>query len=1156
MRCPACGAENSDIARFCGTCGGRLTQACPHCAAPVSLAASFCTTCGGALPARSAAELEEPERAALAAERRRVSVLFADLENFTGLTESLDPEAVRSIQSRYFEIARSAVAAYGDTIEKFIGDAVVAVWGAPVAHEDDAERAVRAALQLVEGVPAGGASVGAALVARAAVATGDAAVTIGAQGQGIVTGDVINTAARLQSAAPAGGVLVDERTRSAFSPDSPLSFGAPTSLQLKGKRQSVSASMVTIGQGQTASAGHSGAFVGREIELRELLGLVDTVVTERRSRMVSLVGIAGIGKSRLTWELRRALRERAAVIEWSTGRARAYGDGIVFAAVRDIVRQRCGIGERDDLELARRQLSSTLAALIPDPDEREWVEPRLDVLLDSADAAGFEREELFGAWRRFFEHLSEQAPTVLVFEDLHWADAGLLDFLEHLGSWAREHQLLIVTLARPELLDRRPTWGAALRAFTTIRLEPLTDDAMGALLETRAKGISRKAERHILDRAGGVPLYAVELVRMLIDREQLVAGPSGYRLATELGASDIPDSLHGILAARIDALPVAERSLLLDAAVLGSSFSTDALAAVSGLGSAELRRRVSALLQRELLAHDDDLRTPDRRTLTFVQELVRELAYRTISRAERATMHLAAAGHFESVGGGELVERVAGHLAAAYEADPEAPGATATASRARELTRRAARRALAVHAPGRAVELLDRALGMAPGDADERAALLEEAAEAARLAGRLDLAEHHLRELMASFADGAPGDQDRWRAQLSNVLLMAHHNAEALAELEAAVSASEGHDGTDVRSPELAGQLARALLLDGRSADASRWAAVARDAALRAGQPAVATDALVTRGTARFAAGDESAGIADLEAAVDEARANDLLATQLRARNNLAWLTVSDDPHATLRVAAEGTELARRMGLGDWLVQMADLGCLAARETGDWDWALATYADLEEEPIPTAYRIDLAASIGVIRVLRGTPDPLAPLTTLEPIDPATDRQDLASIDHARAWEAFVRGDLAAASAHAEAAVASSLGAERHHAAALRARSRLWDGDSSGLQSTLAELDGVRVHGRAADAARISLRAGLAALSGDADATDRYAAAIEAWRALSLPLGMALTLAERARFTGARDDGEAARLLRDLGATGLAGALERMATPVARAMPGT
>jgi class 3 adenylate cyclase len=474
MRCPACGAENSDIARFCGSCGGRLTQACPHCAAPVSLAASFCTTCGGALPARSAADLEEPERAALAAERRRVSVLFADLENFTGLTESLDPEAVRSIQSRYFEIARSAVAAYGGTIEKFIGDAVVAVWGAPVAHEDDAERAVRAALQLVEGVPAGGASAGVSLVARAAVATGDAAVTIGAQGQGIVTGDVINTAARLQSAAPAGGVLVDEPTRNAFSPDSPLSFEAPAPLQLKGKRRSVSASRVTIGDRQAGAAGHSGAFVGRDAELRELVGLVEAVVAERRSRMVSLLGIAGIGKSRLTWELRRALRERQAAVEWSTGRARAYGDGIVFAAVRDIVRQRCGIGERDDLELARRQLSSTLAALIPDPDEREWVEPRLDILLDSADAAGFEREELFGAWRRFFEHLSERAPTVLVFEDLHWADAGLLDFLEHLGSWAREHQLLIVTLARPELLDRRPTWGAALRAFTTIRLEPLT----------------------------------------------------------------------------------------------------------------------------------------------------------------------------------------------------------------------------------------------------------------------------------------------------------------------------------------------------------------------------------------------------------------------------------------------------------------------------------------------------------------------------------------------------------------------------------------------------------------------------------------------------------------------------------------------------------
>ncbi|MEO8511010.1 MAG: AAA family ATPase [Chloroflexota bacterium] len=1156
MRCPACEAENSDLSRFCGSCGSRLTETCPHCTAPVSRAASFCTTCGGALPARRSEEADERNRA-LSSERRRVSVLFADLVNFTGLAESLDPEEVRAIQSRYFEAARSAIATFGGTIEKFIGDAVVAVWGAPLAHEDDAERAVRAALRLVEMVPRAASVAGPRLAARAAVATGEAAVTIGAEGQGIVSGDIVNIAARLQSAAPSGGVLVDERTRTGFGPESPVTFGPGQALQLKGKASAVEAFEASLSERPSngRSAAHTGAFVGRSGEIRDLISLFDAAAGERRSRTASVLGIAGIGKSRLAWELQLALRSRPQPVAWYAGRARAYGDGIVFAAVRDIVRARCGIVEQEDAEVARRQLAATLRELVRDAEECAWIEPRLAVLLESGDAPGFEREELFTAWRRFLEGVSDRAATVLVFEDLHWADAGLLDFIEHLASWTRQHPILIMTLARPELLDRRPTWGAGQRAWTTVRLDRLNDDPMRTLIEARAHGIPGRALSHILDRAGGVPLYAVELVRMLIDRGQLVPSADHFRLARPLDPSDVPDSLHGILAARIDALPAPDRSLLMSAAVLGTSFTSAALSAVSGLDAGELARRVSTLVQRELLARDGELQAADRRRFTFVQDLVRELAYRTIARADRAAMHLAVARHLDSLDGAELVERVASHLASAYEANPTDPAVEASVERARELFRHAARRALAVHSPDRALVVLERALTMAPGDA-ERRLLLEEAASAARLSGRLEVAEHHLRTLLGKEGEaGEAGDdqRDRHRAQLASVLLMAHHNAEALGELESAVGAATSLAAGDPEpsTTELIAQLARATLLVGRNEDAVQWADRARAAATRHGMRAVSVDALVTRGTARFRLGLEEAGLTDLRAAVEDAHAADLLATELRARNNLAWLTVSDDPRLTFRIAADGGELAAQMGLADWAVQMADVGCLAALDTGDWDWALATYDRFEEELIPTAYRIDLASSISIIRILRGAPQPLAALEALEPIDPATDPQDLASIDFARAWAAFIGGDMETAASLAATAASRSLGAEQHRELVLAARARLWARDPAGLTAALEAIEQLSIGGRAVDAARTTLMAGLAALGGDAAASIMYEAASARWRELELPLDLALARAEQRAFAGGSADAEADELLERLGAAGLGEALRRMAAESSR-----
>ncbi len=1149
MRCPACDTENSELARFCATCGTRLTVVCPHCAAAVSLEARFCTSCGATLPLAEPSGAEAEIRGA-GAERRRVSVLFVDLESFTTFAEALDPEEVRAVQSRYFEAARSAVAAFGGTIEKFIGDAVVAVWGAPTAHEDDAERAVRAALEIVAAVPR--------LVlprphrplaARGAVATGEAAVSFAADGQGMVSGDVINIAARLQGAAARGGVLVDAATRQACAPGSALEFGPIRELELKGKKARVPAFSATLSEARRGgrSAGHAGPFVGRRRELGELTAMFDAVARDRRGRTASVLGIAGIGKSRLAWELEREVTGRAARVEWYPGRTPAYGEGAAFAAVAEMVRRRCGIGDRAQAEVARRQLTSQLDELVRDPDDRSWMEPRLAVLLDASAPRDFEREELFAAWRRFFERVSEQAPTVLVFEDLQWADAGLLDFIEHVGTWSRDYPIMILTLARPELLDARPTWGASQRTFTTLRLDRLSDGSMRELLDDRAHGLPSAALRHVLERAGGIPLYAVELVRMLIDRGELVAGDGKLRVRAPLGGIEVPESLHGILAARVDALPAPERSLLKSAAVLGRRFPPAALAAVSGVQGPELRARLGSLVDRELLTYDDELRSSGHGQIEFLQDLVRELTYRTLPRTERHRAHLRAAAYFDSVDEADLLESTATHLAAAFAADPTSADASAIASRATALLRVVADRALALHAPERALDALQRALGMTPPQGDRRE-LLELAATAARLAGRLDIAETLLRELVRIAEEGgSPMDRDRLRARLASVLLMAHQNAAALDELERAVEATDRLEGQQA-SAELMGQLARARLLVGEDDLAVEWADRAIDAAEREADEPAALDALVTRGTGRFRSGAETAGRLDLETAVQRASVAGQLTTELRARNNLAWLVVSDDPRQTFNVAREGVELAERLGVIDWAVQMAELGCLAAVDTGDWDWALSTVARFEEQPMATAYRIDLAATEALIRLLRGEARPFAAIDALEPLDERVDAQDLAGIDHARAWDAWLRADLPAAQELADAAAAAMLGAEQLQTRVLAARSSLWAADVEGLEARLEGIGAVLVGGRAADAARLTLAAGLAALNGDATAHSAYATAAQRWRELDLPVHLALCLAEWHRFGRGDALDEATHLLDGLGAQGLLSAITRARLP--------
>jgi class 3 adenylate cyclase len=398
-----------------------------------------------------------------------VSVLFADLVGFTALSERRDAEEVRELLSRYFDTCSRLIGLYGGTVEKFIGDAVMAVWGTPTATEDDAERAVRAALDLVAAVSALGDEVGAPeLRARAGVLTGEAAVTIGAEGQGMVAGDLVNTASRIQSVADPGTVLVGETTRR--TTEQTVVYEHAGSHALKGKEEPVplwqALRVVSGARGSLKSHGLEAPFVGRDRELRRIKDLFHECADGGKAHLVSVTGIAGIGKSRLAWEFYKYFDGIAQITYWHRGRCLSYGDGVTYWALADMVRMRCRIGEEEEPSAALEKLHLALEEYLADPEERAFVEPRLAHLLGLAEHSARDKQDLFAAWRLFFERLADVYPTVLAFEDMQWADASLLDFVEYLLDWSRGSPIFVGTLARPELLERRPTWGAGQRSFS------------------------------------------------------------------------------------------------------------------------------------------------------------------------------------------------------------------------------------------------------------------------------------------------------------------------------------------------------------------------------------------------------------------------------------------------------------------------------------------------------------------------------------------------------------------------------------------------------------------------------------------------------------------------------------------------------------------
>jgi class 3 adenylate cyclase/tetratricopeptide (TPR) repeat protein len=972
--CSSCGAENRGEAKFCHNCGSALAQTCPN-GHPVATGARFCDQCGAAVGGAPPAQAEAPT-----AERRLVSILFADLVGFTAMSEKRDAEDVRDLLSRYFATAQLLVGRYGGIIEKFIGDAVMAVWGSPAAQEDDAERAVRAALDLTEAVTALGGEVGMPeLRARAGVLTGQAAVTIGAKAQGMVAGDLVNTASRIQAAAEPGTVLVGEATRRAS--EAAIVYEDAGTRELKGKAEPVPLwrALRVIGgvRGALKGSGLEPPFVGRDRELRLVKELYHDSAGERKAHLVSVIGIAGIGKSRLSWEFFKYIDGVADLSWWHRGRCLAYGEGVTYWALAEMVRMRARIDEGEEQPSALRKLRETLERHVPDPEERSWVEPRLAHLLGLEERTARDREDLFGAWRLFFERLADENPTVMVFEDMQWADTALLDFIEHLLDWSRNHPMFVLTLARPELAERHSTWGAGKRNFTSLYLEPLSARAMQDLLSGLVPGLPEELRTKILDRAQGVPLYAVETVRMLIDRGLLIQEGNQYRPTGPIDDLAVPETLHALVAARLDGLSPEERRLVQDASVLGKTFTRAGLSALSGLEEAQLEPVLSSLIRKEVLSFQTDPRSLERGQFGFLQDLLKQVAYDTLSKKERKAKHLTVAGHLESAFSGEeeeITEVLASHYVDAYEAAPGADDAQQIRGKAREALANAGRRAASLAAAGEAQRYFERALGLTD-DPLAQADLHEQAGGMAWLGGRFSDADaHHDRAIELYLGAGEHRAAARVTATRAETDLGEGRLGEALDRMQRAYDVLSREE-PDEPLAVLVAQIARALYFSGEFDAALERIERALDIAESLRLMEVLSQALNTKALVLASRGRREEAEALLQHSLKIALEGDLRAAALRAYNNLgSGMEDADRFFDIVENIDAGLEMARRFGDRPWEYKLMAGVINSFVFLGRWDEALEVAARVQGDDDLAAVQAVFVEMMPLVRVAIGRGD--------------------------------------------------------------------------------------------------------------------------------------------------------------------------------------
>ena len=664
----------------------------------------------------------------------------------------------------------------------------------------------------------------------------------------------------------------------------------------------------------------------------------------RRAHMVSVIGIAGIGKSRLSWEFFKYVDGLADQVYWHRGRCLAYGDGVTYWALAEIVRGRAGIVEGEDPASARAKLRRTIEEFLAEPEERAWVDARLAQLLALEERTAPDPEDLFGAWRRFFERMAEHDPVALVFEDLQWADPSLLDFIEYLLNWSRGHPIFVMALARPEVAERFPQWAAARRGVSTMYLEPLEREDMERLLDGLVPGLPEAVRGQILDRAEGVPLYAMETVRMLLDRGLVVQDESAYRLAGPIEDLAIPETLHALIAARLDGLPAESRSLLQDAAVIGKTFSVPVLAAVSGRDTQLIEPDLQSLVRKEVLGIQADPRSPERGQYVFLQDLVRRVAYETLSRRDRKVRHLAVAGFLDQQRGGdeiEIIEVLAAHHLEAYRAAPDAPDAPSIKAHAREALIRAATRSESLAARRAALGYFEQAIELTEVPA-ERVELFARAGQMAFDAGLVDRG----RELFDAGIDIARRSGDdlaEARIEMKRAFMATADGRleESLERLTRAYDVLAKHPpGADLA--EAAAEKARLVYFVGRPKEAMEAIEVALPIAEDLFLPEVLAQALNTKSLIMRTQGRVQEAIALLRHALRFALEHEATGAALRAYNNLASvLWVESAPAEELQLIDDGLALARRMGHKGWETKFLSNRVPNLVWLGRWDEAIA-----------------------------------------------------------------------------------------------------------------------------------------------------------------------------------------------------------------------
>ena len=1175
MICDNCGTANEAGRKFCAECATPLAIACPACETPNRPDAKFCGECAtalsGAAVARGGAARGgvgagvSDAAAAPVAERRLVSVLFADLVGFTTISESRDAEIVRELLSRYFEMASDIIGRYGGSIEKFIGDAVMAVWGAPTAHEDDAERAVRSALDLVEAVRRLGQEVDADLMLRVGVLTGEAAVTLGASNQGMVAGDLVNTASRLQSIAPPGAVLVGEATFRAAS--GAIAFEPAGEQLLKGKQSPVPAYRALRVVAKRGGAGRSeqleAPFVGRAPELRMLKDFHAATAAERRPRLVSIMGQGGIGKTRLIWEFQKYIDGVTELVYWHQGRSPAYGEGITFWALAEMVRSRAGIVDVDEPATARSKLAATLEEWVVDDAERRWLEPRLLQLLglESAEGERPDRESLFAAWRVFFERIAERGVVVLVFEDLQWADGGLLDFIDHLMEWSRDRPLYLISLARPELLDRRPDWGAGRRNFTSLLLEPLGEADMRDLLAGLVPGLPEVVVARVLDRAEGIPLYAVETVRMLLAEGKLERDKDVYRPVGDLSELSVPPSLHALIAARLDALEPADRSLLQAASVIGKTFGIEALTAVSGADANEVAGRLASLARRELLSREIDPRSPEQGQYGFVQGLIREVAYGTLARRDRRKLHIAAARYFVTLEDEGIAGALAEHYLAAYRAQSEGPEGEAVAAQARVALRAAAERARSLGSFVQAVHYLEQALEVTT-DPEEEFTLRTRAGGAALYAALTDEPSVHLGRALELARQGT----DRRRTLDAVVLYaLARNSLGRVTEGVELMEPARTEYADLVGTPEfvrLDAELARSYLLLNDPAKVNDLVNQALPTAEKFELLWETIGLLVTRGAALAQLGRLREAIVTLVGAVSVSSSHQLPEVELRARTNLSYAAAADDPQLAYATARDGYELARHLGHRQRSFYLVSNAIESAIRIGDWDWPAATLAEAEAEAAGLITQDEWQPHLrhAQLRGLRGArgaqvDDVIDAIAAM--LSDVTELQGHAWVQEIRGEIALARGEIAEGYRLSIGAFhTQGIAAPDSSALPRAARAAGWLGDLVALREVRQLID--PMPGRVRAAWRREMDAAIAALEGRrGEATSLFLDALHGLGELGLEYERAAVTLNAVKMLGPnvaelRDAvDEADATLRRLGATPM---LERLAEARAAAAP--